>query len=375
MTVRPLRLACLLAVLTAVMSVMASPAWAAPTGPVTVVPAGCDFDSVTGDAVVNRDATTRGFVSFHGSDCGERGSIWYFQGSGTSWTSARTSLRGRVLAVADDGSWTFLLFQAADGIWITKRSHDGTPTPGRRLSAFAGSNPYPQGDLVAFTNQWWAIWTEQVGPGGEFAPMQLFQGKTIGAGDCIDPINRQRISFNRGNDESPSLVLKPASAGASGADLVWSRNDGAQGQSGHIWLASADCTARWRSRQLSFAGQVDLEPDMFRYGNVNHVTWMRDELRIVYVNNGSGTYRGRTFLTRGVQPRVAASMGNAFVAWQNLNRHPFVAVYRNGQWAGRDLTPTANTQQLVVAVTAARGFGTVLAASLGSNRLYAIANI
>jgi hypothetical protein len=280
-----------------------------------------------------------------------------------------------VLAVADDGSWTFLLFQAADGIWITKRSHDGTPTPGRRLSSFAGSNPYPQGDLVAFTNQWWAVWTEQVGPPDEFAPMQLFQGKTIGAGDCIDPINRQRISFNRGNDESPSLVLKPASAGASGADLVWSRNDGVQGLSGHIWLASADCTARWRSRQLSFAGQVDLEPDMFRYANVNHVTWMRDEELIVYANNAGGTYRSRTFLTRGAQPRVAASMGNRFVVWQDHLGHPFVAVYRNGQWVGQDLTPTATSQQLVVAVTAARGLGTLLAASLGSNRLYAIANI
>jgi hypothetical protein len=42
---------------------------------------------------------------------------------------------------------------------------------------------------------------------------------------------------------------------------------------------------------------------------------------------------------------------------------------------GQDLTPTATSQQLVVAVTAARGLGTLLAASLGSNRLYAIANI
>jgi hypothetical protein len=120
---------------------------------------------------------------------------------------------------------------------------------------------------------------------------------------------------------------------------------------------------------------VDLEPDMFRYANVNHFTWMRDEELIVYANNAGGTYRSRTFLTRGAQPRVAASMGNRFVVWQDHLGHPFVAVYRNGQWVGQDLTPTATSQQLVVAVTAARGLGTLLAASLGSNRLYAIANI
>jgi hypothetical protein len=102
---------------------------------------------------------------------------------------------------------------------------------------------------------------------------------------------------------------------------------------------------------------VDLEPDMFRYANVNHVTWMRDEELIVYANNAGGTYRSRTFLTRGAQPRVAASMGNRFVVWQDHLGHPFVAVYRNGQWVGQDLTPTATSQQLVVAVTAARGVG------------------
>jgi hypothetical protein len=108
-----------------------------------VVPAGCNFDTVTGDAVVNPDVTTWGFVSFHGNDCGEPGIIWSFQGSGTSWTS----LRGRVLAVADDGSWTFLLFQAADGIWITKRSHDGTPSSANGAAWLLGCGGVP--DIAA----------------------------------------------------------------------------------------------------------------------------------------------------------------------------------------------------------------------------------
>ena len=57
----------------------------------------------------------------------------------------------------------------------------------------------------------------------------MFQSKAIGAGDCIDPIVRQQITINPTvDDEHPSIVLRPASAGASGADLFRSRNDGAQ---------------------------------------------------------------------------------------------------------------------------------------------------
>ena len=63
-----------------------------------------------------------------------------------------------------------------------------------------------------------------------------------------------------------------------------------------------------------------------------------------------------------------------FVGFRNLNQHPFVGIYRNGVWSGRDLTPGAGQQQLL-AVTAAGGRGTVLAASEVTDRLYAIANI
>jgi hypothetical protein len=109
--------------------------------------------------------------------------------------------------------------------------------------------------------------------------MQLFQGKPIGAGDCIDPFDRRRITFLGTNDETPSLVLRPASAGASGADLVWSRNDGLRGESGHIWLASADCT-----------------------------------------------------------PRVAVSGASTFVSFLGSRQHPVLAVDRGG-WTVRDLVP------------------------------------
>ncbi|HSO53419.1 MAG TPA: hypothetical protein VL330_11850 [Actinomycetes bacterium] len=353
---------------------VAVPAKAA-IGPVTVVQVGCDFEAVTADAVATSGGLTRGFVSFHGGTCANVGLIFYFQGSGGSWTRAQSPLRGRVLAAADDGSSTFLLYQGGNGIWIAKRPHTGGLVNVQRVStATQGGGALTAGDLVAFTDQWWAVWTEPVGPGGEFANNLLFQSKTIGAGDCIDPIVKQQITL-AGNDERPSIVLKPASAGASGADLFFSRNDGAQGSSGHIRTGSADCTASWAFRRLSFAGDIDLNPDAFRSGpGNNHLTFQRDGDNVVYLNNASGAYRGRQFVTPGVEPRVATSLGVVFVAYKDFRQHPFVAIYRGGAWSGRDLTPGAGDQQ-VLAVTATGGRGTVLAASQASDRLYAVADL
>jgi hypothetical protein len=343
-------------------------------GPVTVVQVGCDFEQATADAVVTGGGLTRGFVSFHGGSCSATGLIWYFEGSGGTWRRAQGSLRGRVLAAADDGNSTFLLYQGATGIWVAKRPHTGGLVNVQQVStATQGGGPLTAGDLVAFLDQWWAVWTEQ-DPGGELAPTKLYQSKTIGAGDCIDPITRQQITF-AGNDEHPSIVLKPASAGASEADLFFARNDGAVGLAGHIRTGSADCTAEWSFRRLSFAGQIDLNPDAFRSGpGNNHVAFQRDDFDIVYLNNSSGSYRGRTFITPGVLPRVTTSQGVIFVAYRDLRQHPFVAIFRNGGWSGRDLTPGAGFQE-VLALTATGGRGTVLAASHTSHRLYAIADL
>ena len=90
------------------------------------------------------------------------GAIWYFQGSGGTWTRAQGTLRGRVLAAADDGSSTFLLYQSSTGVWIAKRPHTGGLVNVQRVStATQGGGALTSGDLVAFTDQWWAVWTSR----------------------------------------------------------------------------------------------------------------------------------------------------------------------------------------------------------------------
>ena len=112
---------------------LAAPAQAA-VGPTTVVQVGCDFAEVTADAVVTPGGLTRGFVSFHGGGCADVGLIFYFQGSGGTWTRAQSPLRGRVLAAADDGSSTFLLYQSSSGVWVAKRPHTGGLVNVQRVS-------------------------------------------------------------------------------------------------------------------------------------------------------------------------------------------------------------------------------------------------
>ena len=65
---------------------------------------------------------------------------------------------------------------------------------------------------------------------------------------------------------------------------------------------------------------------------------------------------------------MTPSQGVVFVAYRDYRQHPVLAIYRNGSWPGRHLTPGAGAQQ-VMAVAAAGAAATVLAASEASNRL------
>jgi hypothetical protein len=377
--VRPPRFAAVLAVATLAVLGLAASATSAPLGSTagdataasfanyTVARPGCSFEDVTADAVISSPGLTRGMVSFHGGSCGSPGWIYYFEGSETSWRAVRSRLHGRVLAVADDVEATHLLYHQNNGIYVTKRPHTGGMPTGTKVSSFAGTNPYPSGDIVAQAGRYWAVWTEQLEQ-HELAPFKLFESKTIGVGDCTDPIPKKQITFLAGwNDDHPTMVLRPATAGLSTAEVWWSRNDGARGETAHIYHGRLDCQGNWSSvGQLSTQGYDDF-PDANRSnaGN-NHLAFTRNLDRVVYL----GVIGTRVFNTRGFQPRVTTSSGVLFVAYTNTARHPFVAIHRGG-WVGHDLTPGAGTQRLL-ALTAAGGRGTAFAASFVTDRLYAV---
>jgi hypothetical protein len=168
----------------------------------------------------------------------------------------------------------------------------------------------------------------EVGPGGEFAPQELFQAKTYGT-----DLGRQRITFNPLWDSEPSLARRPGG----GAVLAWERNDGPGGEVSDVRVAtSADGT--WSSRAFATAGSRNTQPDVFTAGVVTYVTWIRDG-RTVAADNASGTFRSHTFVTgASFRPRVAASLGRTFVIWTTPGTRTFFAERVAGAWSGAYLS-------------------------------------
>lgn len=322
--------------------------------PVTVVRSPCSFVFTDADAALGSDGRTRGFVTYNGSGCPFQ--IWYFQGSGSSWTRQLSPYRGVVLGVAVDGVDTYLLYAAEDGIRITKRTAAGF-TPGRRLSSTAAlTGLVPRGDVIATGGTWWAVWSEQVGSGGEFAPQELFQAKTYGT-----DLSRQRITFNPLWDSEPSLAKRPGG----GAVLAWERNDGPGGEVSDIRVATS-ANGTWSSRAFATAGSQNTQPDVFTAGVVTYVTWIRDG-RTVAADNASGVFRSHTFVTgASFRPRIAASLGRVFVIWTTPGNRTFFAERVAGTWSG---TYLSDPPRPGFAVTARAGKATVL--MISALRLFA----
>jgi hypothetical protein len=315
--------------------------------------------------VVEAGGLTRGFVSFHGGTCAALGSIWYFQGSGGTWTRAQSTLRGRVLGAADDGSSTFLLYQSSTGVWIAKRPHTGGLVNVQRLStATQGGGALTSWDLVAFTDQWWAVWTEQVGPGGEFAQTELFQAKTYGAPD----LPRTQVTNHPDNDHQPALAFKPGG----GSELVFVRDDAFGGGPtySHVRLATASGNSGvWAGRQfavigLNYGPSIDTTPGP---GGHTYVAWIRNQ-QPFESDDRSGGFLPRAFVGSSFTTDVDASGGQVHVAWPESGAGTVLAERSaGGTWT--KATVSTVESRLNPAVVSRSGRGTVLMAS--STRVYA----
>ena len=345
---------------------LAAPAGAvAPFGPVvTVASAGCDFAGVTGDAVVASDGVVHGFVAFAGGGCPQNPQIIYFQGSGSSWTQTTSPYHGRVLGVAWDGTATYLLHADGTNIRVTKRV-GSTFTGGRLLSASgSGGATVPTGDVVALAGKWWAVWNEQVGPGGEFAQRELFQAYSIGAGHA-----RQRITFTSTLDDlSPSLTLTPARTG--NVDLAWVRSDIAQGAFSVLRYAHGAPGAPWSSQQWTPSNRLAFSPDLFLYGGSIFSAYLSDGRVIQATNPPSGVVTNTFGFGGG--PKTGSSGGRTWVTYtSNVGSHVRVGEATGpGVASDADLTPGAGPQQ-AIAVTGRLGKASVFGASFGTDRLWA----
>jgi hypothetical protein len=321
---------------------------------VTVVDLGCVSNGFGGaKASLGGDGVVRGWVESAGPACGDD-RIWYFQGAGRSWTRERSPYRGALLAASSDGTGAYVLYQAADGIHLSRRTPGGTYTTGRLLSA---SNRFPEGAVIAKSGSWWAVWTEQTGENRFGDPvLSLFQAKTYGTDQA-----RQRITAHGGDSDSePDLALRPGG----GAVLVWSRHIDLDENDQIRVATSAD--GRWTSR--SFAGPTGFDsyraPQVATDSRWTYITWMLDQ-HVNESDNRSGRFHGHRFFTPGWYPRIAVSGGKTFVAWSAHSRsdepyHVFVAERAGTTWTGLNLPRVTPAFEITEEVTAYGGKATVL---------------
>jgi hypothetical protein len=281
---------------------------------------------VGGDAAISSVGTVRGFAG-----CGGTGSIWFFRAArGQATVRQQSPYVGGVLAVAWDGvSATYVVYDTGGELRIGKHDEQATgnfaaPTT---LSVAVGATPH-RADVVANAGRWWAVWSEQVGPGGEYAQRELFQQRTL-----LGTQPRTRITYTTANTDDAFPTL---SYYAGAVTLVWARATSPALPGPSDLRIARSAGGAWSSRTLATGGDQNTDPNLLVYAGVTYVAWERDG-HIVAADNASGAFTSRTFAHGGADPQVGASLGKAFVAW-NIGAQVFVAERAGGTWTGAAVT-------------------------------------
>jgi hypothetical protein len=354
----------------AVLAAGAAPAGAVtPFGPIVTVmpaPAGCAVDHVDGDAEISPfNGVIRGFANFSGTGCDEE-AIWFFGGAGGSWTFQQTPYQGRVLA-AGEYSASYVLFSSTSGIYLGKRgiATGAYLTPARQLSSTIPGAVRPQGDVLAGPDHtWWAVWSEQVGAGGEFAQTELFQAKTYGTPD----LPRTQITNHPDNDHQPALAFRPGGGG----ELVFVHDDAFGGgpTRSRVRLATASGDAgAWTARQLAVVG-LNYGPSLDSTsgpGGHTYVAWIRNQ-QPFESDDRSGGFQARAFVGSSFTTDVDASGGQVHVVWPESGAGTVLAERSaGGTWT--KATVSTVESRLNPLVVSRAGRATVLMAS--ATRIYA----
>lgn len=338
----------------ALLGLGAAPAGAAPSfGPERTLsaPPCARTGSGGGTDAVYAAGAVRGFVSFNSTACGDV--ITYVQGGSQGWTRVATPYRGVPLGVAADDVSTYLVFLTfsdagqPDRVRITKRDHTGRFYPVTTLSGPIGAT-VPSADVGAHGGRWWAVWDEQVGPGGEFAHGQLFSAKTFGTPQARTQMTSTAADVS---DAEPSI-----SVDANGMVLAWSRQTApAQPGPSDLWVATSTTGTLQNARAFSTEGEQNSSPDVLRRG-ATFLAFARDG-KVVEADNASGTFRSHQFLVGGDRPRIGSSAGSSFVTWTtgtetDSSYRGYAAQGSKGSnvfWGG-PMTPYGHDVQAAVAV-------------------------
>ena len=338
-------IAALAAVLLCASMVNIAPAAAVgPFGPSETVIGGCS--NGVGDAAIAADGTTRGFVNCTGRSSG---TIRFFRDTPSAAPAVETSpYIGFVEAVAWDGQdSTYVVFEQGGTLRIGKRVEStGAYSPATTLTTTGANAVFFTADVVAANGQWWAVWSEQVGPGGEFAEIDLFQRHTL-----LGVQGRTRITTTIDSDD-----VEPTLAYSGGrVTMVWTRAF-APAVPGPEDLRIAHSTGgAWLSRPFASLGNFNSDADVTISAGVTWVTWTRDS-SVFVADNAGGAFVSRQVTSAGVDSTVAVSGSSAFVAWDAFNADRVVVAQRTGGvWTSGQLdSPSSFPLRVVAQGTKAR---------------------
>lgn len=339
---------------------------AEPAFPTRIFTPACEVEFASAAVDQGAAGDTRGFVERNGPGCDPDARVRYVEGSGARWAAPEvTPYRGMVLAAAADRGGTWLLFRAVSGIWLGRRTGPGVYTRPRQLSGFTGPQSIVHtGDLVARRGRWWAVWTEQVGPGADRARTELFEAGTL----ADEAVGRRPVTRHPWLDDEPSLALHP---GSDRLTLAWVRRrpDAATSQL-HVGRAAAG--EPWTAAPVSRPGTLSLSPTVTAAADGAILVW-RQGIDVM-VATPVGSIPVRVPATPGILPTAAVTGEGLHLGWTvpGTRGRALVAARRDGRWVEHLVAPGLDAGQTLIGLTES-GDGAVTALLLTEGGdLYAV---
>lgn len=276
------------------------------------------------DVAADANGVIHGFAAYRRSaTCGNR--IFYFEGSGTSWTSSRTALSGAVVSVAADTTGTYLLYisdttPGAPQLIVAKRGLDGRIARLAALGAMGSAESGEgNGSIVARGGKWLAAFTRPSATAGD---TDLYQaGDLYGTSTGVTTLVRNGAAA----DSYPVLTLGPDGA----PTVAWRRRVGdtqsiriARTTTGGSWahqpVATAPTFARLSELDVTVttSGTVVAWTQSYSGGPVVKVadnltgSWRVQEPPSQFTN-GEGAWNP-ALVASGVKVAVGYSMGDEY---------------------------------------------------------------
>ena len=251
-------------------------------------------------------ATSSTGVTRGAFDCPVSGTrrIYVFSGTGTSWSRASTGVNGRVVAFADDGTYSFVMYSpvSPDGrIFLLRRNHSTGASTTVTLASTLVDVAALAGSLVVSGGRYWAAWSISNGGFNRTYTRQNLVSSLPATFPFVGGLNPSVARVGT----SSMVMLVQGSNLSSGNTIV-------------KYVPRAGGT--WGSTTIRSFGAF--EPQVVRSNGVTYMAWTElstfPEQKIVYQDDASGAFVRRSFTataSSGTDVRLFLTGGKPTIVW------------------------------------------------------------